>query len=706
MCGRKHAGVGQAFQPAGEVDFPVRWIQACGDSKVATTGRLESPPYNRTHHRTNDPDHPPAKNPMKTTLTLLRLLRTAKPRSGAGVSPALLSRSLANPQQRASNAQHPMTVPLASVESSMLDVGCSEFGFRPSFGSRISGFGFLAPNRDSLKRSRNLLLSLFCLLTTIPLARGTPPAADRVQDKPNNLYVLSDTLFKDFYSDSVAGDNDGGFVEGQLWHHNDYQWQEAVGGNGTRQDVQQEDDGDGSGWTLSWTNRSSSVLVWGTNGVGTDTCTLNDNLPMTYPIGLPLLTSEHCWVNDPQSPPFTFQDLGDGNWVTNQVYEEYVRHAQTRWRLQTGGREARCSLFRFSATASRIRDKRAERPFFNANSQDIPPQNITVLGQSLYPDTNLWLVLPDATNLDATPFVAGVDFYRMDVTGQKYIPLITVNDQELNAGTPEFCAGQQLDFALVFDPPPEYVSQMSVWDLSGPPVNDTWRASPGGSLNYWFNPDHLNNLTTSCWYPSGGDHTAGVVTWWQFANGQCCSLDVQGDFCIAKPSISGFANGASFTGFAWSSPVLQANWQWSVTVESAYDGSVGVTQLINGTNLCCNTGGGFRLDGTNELYSATPTNLAAQTYSATNSATHTASFLYARSATASPAADLAASFQDYLRFRPAGSAGNIWVTLGTNTWSMDGSASLSAGLTRSNLPPAAPLGESDEFPSWTDTFEP
>jgi hypothetical protein len=37
--------VGQTFLSAGEADFPVRWIEGCGDWKVATTGRLESLPY-------------------------------------------------------------------------------------------------------------------------------------------------------------------------------------------------------------------------------------------------------------------------------------------------------------------------------------------------------------------------------------------------------------------------------------------------------------------------------------------------------------------------------------------------------------------------------------------------------------------------------------------------------------------------------------
>ena len=35
------SAVGQTFLSAGEADFPVRWIEGCGDWKVARTGRLE-----------------------------------------------------------------------------------------------------------------------------------------------------------------------------------------------------------------------------------------------------------------------------------------------------------------------------------------------------------------------------------------------------------------------------------------------------------------------------------------------------------------------------------------------------------------------------------------------------------------------------------------------------------------------------------------
>lgn len=538
-----------------------------------------------------------------------------------------------------------------------------------------------------------------CYLIGGALAGASTPTAEFVQDKPDRLYVASDTLVTDSYLDNVGIDNAGGLVEGYIRHHDDYQWQDGVGGNGSRQDTQESDDWDSDGFLWGYTNQTSSVMSWTTNGSGTEIYTANDGSTATYPIGLPLLTSEHCLVNDPQSPPATFQDFGDGNWAITQVSEEYWRHSQTRWRLQTGGRGHRSSLFRLSATAARILDKRAERPFYNVNSQAVPPQNITVLAHALYADANLWMVLPGGTNLDVTPYIAGADFYTMNVTEQKYIPSITVNDLSLDAGTPEFCAGQHLDFKLVFDPPPEYVSQVLAWNLPGPPVNESWQPSASGSVNYRFNPNLLTNLTTSCWYVSGGPGPASIDTWLQFANGQYCFLDVQGNFSIAKPSFSGFDNSSSLVGFAWNSPVLQANMQWGVTVQSAYDGSVGVTQLIDGTNLCCNTGGEFRLDGGS-------TNLLRQTYSATNPATHTARFLYARSSTASPAVEIAATFKDYLRFRPAGNASNIWVTLGTNSWSMDGSASLSGGLTRSNLPPASALVESAEFPSWTDSNGP
>ena len=103
---------------------------------------------------------------------------------------------------------------------------------------------------------------------------------------------------------------------------------------------------------------------------------------------------------------------------------------------------------------------------------------------------------PTGTDLEVTPFVASQDFYTTTVTEQRYAPSITVNSVSLGVGTPEFCVGQYLEFQLAFDPPPESVSQMSLWYLPGAPVNESWQPSPSGSLNYRFNQNLLTNLTT------------------------------------------------------------------------------------------------------------------------------------------------------------------------------------------------------------------
>ena len=105
-----------------------------------------------------------------------------------------------------------------------------------------------------------------------------------VQDKPDMLYVSGDMLVTDSYSDNVTSDNGGGVAEGQIWHHDDYQWQAGVGGNGSIQDVQESDDWDSEGYLWGSTNRTSSQMTWGADGTGTEIYTANDGSSVTYPI--------------------------------------------------------------------------------------------------------------------------------------------------------------------------------------------------------------------------------------------------------------------------------------------------------------------------------------------------------------------------------------------------------------------------------------
>ena len=49
-CKPLHGTVGQAFQPAGTPDFPVRCFEGTGDWKVVGTGRQECLPYHPRVH--------------------------------------------------------------------------------------------------------------------------------------------------------------------------------------------------------------------------------------------------------------------------------------------------------------------------------------------------------------------------------------------------------------------------------------------------------------------------------------------------------------------------------------------------------------------------------------------------------------------------------------------------------------------------------
>ena len=91
--------------------------------------------------------------------------------------------------------------------------------------------------------------------------------------------------------------------------------------------------------------------------------------------------------------------------------------------------------------------------------------------------------------------------------------------------------------------------------------------------------------------------------------------------------------------------------QWSVTVNSTYDGNAGVTQLINGTGFYYNTDGKFLLDGNTVIYDVSSTNLLGQAYSTNDPSTHLLVFLDTPKAPATPCVDMNAVFKDYLRFR-------------------------------------------------------
>lgn len=237
------------------------------------------------------------------------------------------------------------------------------------------------------------------------------------------------------------------------------------------------------------------------------------------------------------------------------------------------------------------------------------------------------------------------------------------------------------------------------WKLPDKYVNETYPYSPTCS-SYRINYNLLQNTDhTSCWFVNG---QGGVVSFGpslRFSNGQFASIPAKGDFSVYKPTFSDFNGYPSIVGMTWDGIKLWGNMDWSVKVHSKYDGNVGVTQLLNGTTYYYNTGGKDYLDGDYEIYDGTAANPMGQPYRANDLSTHHVELRDTPNAPATPCVDLEATFKDYLRFRPSGPS-NIFVTIGTNGWFMDGTACLWNGMTKSNLPPATPPIDSDIFPVW------
>ena len=323
----------------------------------------------------------------------------------------------------------------------------------------------------------------------------------------------------------------------------------------------------------------------------------------------PIIGMDHCEVSDPKST--SYSDVWESGWD----HQTYTRHAQTKLKLFTGGKAipGRQSLFVISGSATELLEKRAGPPYsytrdgvivYFYGCQPLPSQTV-IIGElgSLGSDGFLYKALPDRVTKDVTPLVPGKQFYFFNVTEQKYHPYITLStattSANLDTDTPEVCVGQQVTLAL--NGLPSFVDQVSFWHLPPkfvnlPVTNYLYNLSCPTPITYTITNDLLTNLTTCCWYVNGGGGLASIAPNLRFSNGQFCTVAANGKFTVFRPTCSDFNNYPYIVGFSWDSPYLVGDMQWSVIVNSKYDGNVGVTQLINGTGFYYNTDGQFLLD--------------------------------------------------------------------------------------------------------------
>jgi hypothetical protein len=455
---------------------------------------------------------------------------------------------------------------------------------------------------------------------------------------------------------------------------------------------------------------------------------------------------EHCDVKD--AHPLWVLPRTPQSGVGISQSEDYTRSAHTEMLLDTGGKQLarRRNLFALDGTAFEITSKRATPTYYQydtlnaAYKRTLDPTSVEIgkLGK-LGSDGKLYVALPDGMTNDVTPWVRGKSFYGFKLGHTKHKLTIYANGVPLEpnkvVSEAEFCVGEKVVFTKTFSPPvpsediraetyqwllaSQYVNGYEqyvpdpgeYWYFTCDPYSSGWSRSPGlfpdmpYCRRYKTYSWPLTQPHTGAWWVSGGKKSCGLSLDLTFNNGQQAHASATAKFQVHRPWLSGFhadANDFTWPVSYYGLPHLQADMAWDVTINSQYDGFIGVTQLINGTGFYYGTLGEYYLDGATEIYGE-PDTKEAKRYFVTDPMSH--STMLGDNPRAPAPCDMNASFRDYVRFRPGSPVDdNIWITLGVVTWSMDGSVNILFQMTRSNIPPANPPVSSDEFPVWDHVF--
>jgi hypothetical protein len=276
------------------------------------------------------------------------------------------------------------------------------------------------------------------------------------------------------------------------------------------------------------------------------------------------------------------------------------------------------------------------------------------------------------------------------------------------------------------------------WELPGTFVNEkpysycqAYYDKNGLLLNHIYSQDGL--LSTHCWYSDATTNSATVMMTLFFSNGAIVPETASGQFKVYKPSfetplqiIKSGQNalyaapipGLTALGLQPSSPPAPPTGSpvaYNCYLYTMFSGTVQITQLINGS-----TSGALEnltTGGTNELDVQYPYQNISVVVAARRHGTQPPppqlSYQDMPWVTCSNSPTIINwSFTDYLQFQPSvgSQSENIFVTLGTITWSDFGKANESGGVwsvDSSSIvsPPIGPV-MSNVFPYWQNVMNP
>ena len=283
------------------------------------------------------------------------------------------------------------------------------------------------------------------------------------QDKPWRIDVAGDMQ-------KLQGTDEWypyGGKKNQTWTNYNHSWLSGVGGTGSYLvgDYEQwwwnvSTNGPASEWD-GYTKTSD--FYWNQLGYGKevgyysyfDNLRWNGFTNQDYIINR--IGNEHCKVSDPISHA--------------NIKSAHVRTADTTWHVQTGGKAipGMLNLCQFSASVWQINDKRAVPPFSGASMTEITNKSDIVIGAmgNLRPTGVRYNLLPNGAEYDITPKVAGNDFYKFTVSGQKYLSYFDVFVQQANpGGAPDMVYSDSYDVGHAFwqfrtDAPDEALQSLS-----------------------------------------------------------------------------------------------------------------------------------------------------------------------------------------------------------------------------------------------------
>jgi hypothetical protein len=318
---------------------------------------------------------------------------------------------------------------------------------------------------------------------------GNPdPASDNdaesQTDRPMRLFVQSYQENQDITVNGNYYDyyEDGDFIQSgtlETESKNNVNWTDGSGGSGSiswSDDETAETPSSNYVTDVQWTSQQTwPASLWPTLANGTQIASGDYDWPdYDTNIGPAGVTEEHCDINLPYNNSWQGYNYP---YPDNYIYENggysgnYAVNADTVMELQTGGKgqSSLQNLWQLSGSATQYSPTNTGvgGPDVIFLSQAIATQNITIMGQSPGSDGNVYVVLPDNTEEDVTPKVAGVNYYTFTNTAQEYT---------LTHLTECTAAGNTNNNRTT-------IGIGEVVDFSGMPNNTTWSISGAGTIS-------------------------------------------------------------------------------------------------------------------------------------------------------------------------------------------------------------------------------